>query len=190
MRTCCCSHTAASLACYLCVLCEMGLRAQICQRETAVVVKFQGCGRGEQNSCAVCDGWGGCMLSCVLCLPFGFHWSVALRLQGRPRLQTFVYHTHTHNMYIHSNIHILDFPSYPRSVWISHKGLVKQVASLTHPTDQPFISVRRVSKGPHTSQKDLLSLVCVLRLWLKFMLLCWRLESFSLQGLQLLKGRI
>jgi len=54
------------------------------------------------------------------------------------------------------------------------------VASLTHPTDQPFIPVSCVSKGPHTSQKDLLSLVHVLRLWLKFMLLCWRLLSHFL----------
>lgn len=185
MRTCCCSHTAASLACYLCVLCETGLRAQICQRETAVLEKFQGCGRGEQHSCDVCDGWG-CMLSCVLCVPFGFHWSVALRLQGR--LQTT--HTHTHVHPLTQTYTYLTSPSYPRSVWISHKGLVKQVASLTHPTDQPFTSVRCVSKGAHTSQKDLLSLVRVLRLWLKFMLLCWRLESFSLQGLQLLKGPI
>lgn len=124
-----------------------------------------------------------CMLSCVLCLPFDFHWSVSLSLQRRPRQQTFVYHTY--NTYIHSNTHVLYFSSYIRSVWISHKGLVKQVASLTHPTDQPFTSVRCVSKEPHTSQKDLLSSIRVLRLWLKFMLLCWLLESFSLQGLQL-----
>lgn len=71
------------------------------------------------------------------------------------------------------------------TVWISHEALVQQVASLAHPTDQPFTSVRCVSKGPHTSRKNLLSSVCVLRLWLKFMPLWWRLESFSLQGLQL-----
>lgn len=44
-----------------------------------------------------------------------------------------------------------------KSAWMSHKVLVKQVASLTQPTDQPFTSVRCVSKGHHTSQKDRLS---------------------------------
>lgn len=90
-----------------------------------------------------------------------------------------------HTQHIHPLKLVLYFSSHIRSVWISHKGLVKQVASLTHPTDQPFTSVRCVSKEPHTSQKDLLSSVRVLRLWVKFMLLCWLFESFSLQGLQL-----
>lgn len=114
---------------------------------------------------------------------FDFHWNFALWLKGLPRLQPFVYLTH--DMYMRSNTHILYLPSYLRSVWISHKAVVKQVESLTHPTDEPFTPVRCVSKGRHTSQKDLLSSVGVLRLWLKCMLVWWRLESFSLQGLQL-----
>ncbi len=104
----------------------------------------------------------------VCLFAFDFHWSLALWLLGLPRLQPFVYLTH--DMYMRSNTHILDLPSYLRSVWISHKAVVKQVASLTHPTDESFTPVRCVSKGPHTSQKDLLSSVRVLRLWFKFML--------------------
>lgn len=142
---------------------------------------FQGCVR------AMRDGWGGCVcLSvCFLVSCVCFWFSLEFWLCDCKDVHDWKLLFTSHDIYMHSNTHILYLPSYLRSVWISHKALVKQVASLTHPTDQPFTPVRCVSKGLHTSQKDLLSSVGVLRLWLKFMLVWWCLESFSLQGLQL-----